>query len=119
MINSETRRISNAWTQDLLNFIGLFPALKEFSLYFYPRDEDGRLRTLSTSLRLQSLRALSITATDCAGDDLATIFLNHKDTLTEIHLDIVNSIEGKGSWTSLECTVKEQLSVEEFSHVEY
>jgi hypothetical protein len=114
MISPETRRNSNAWGQDLLNLIGLFPALQEFSLYFYPHDENRRLGTLSTSLQLQNLRVLSITITDCAEDDLATLFLNHKDTLREIHLDIVNIIEGKGSWMSLEYTVEEQLSVESF-----
>ncbi|KAH8595094.1 hypothetical protein B0O99DRAFT_512714 [Bisporella sp. PMI_857] len=119
MINPETHLRSNEWTQDLLNFIGLFPALKEFSLYFYGHDEDGRLGTLSTSLRLPSLRVLSITAVDCAEDDLATLFLNHKDTLREIHLDSIDIIEGKGSWTSLECTVGEKLSIEKFSLVEY
>ena len=102
-----------------MNFIGLFLTLKEFSLYFYGRDEDGRLGTLSTSLRLPSLWVLSITVVDCAKDDLATLFLNYKDTLREIHLDSIDIIEGKGSWTSLECTVQEKLSIEKFSHVEY
>lgn len=71
----------------------------------------------NTSLRLQSLRVLSITAADCTEGDLATLFLNHKDTLREIHLDSIDIIEGKGSWTSLECTVEEKLSIEKFSHV--
>lgn len=119
MINPKTRLRSNEWTQDLLNFIGLFPALKEFSLCFYGRDEDGRLGSLSTSLRLQFLQVLSITAADCAEGDLATLFLNHKDTLREIHLDSIDIIGGKGSWTSLECTVEEKLSIEKFSHVAY
>jgi hypothetical protein len=56
---------------------------------------------LSTSLRLQFLKVLSITAADCAEDDLATPFLNHKDTLREIHLDYVNIMEKKGSWAFL------------------
>lgn len=119
MIDPKTQTHSTAWTQELLNFINLFPDLKEFSLYFYERDEDGRLGTLSNSLRLQSLRVLSITAADCTEDVLATLFLNHKETLKEIYLDSVDIIEGKGSWTSLECTVEEKLSVEKFSHVEH
>jgi hypothetical protein len=50
---------------------------------------------------------------------LATLFLNHKDILREIHLDSIDIIEGKGSWTSLECMVEEKLSIEKFSHVVY
>jgi hypothetical protein len=92
-----------------IEFYRSFPDLKEFSLYFYGRDEGGRLGTLSSSLRLQSLRVLSITAANCTEDFLATLFVNHKDTLKEIYLDSVDIIEGKGSWTSLEYTVEENL----------
>jgi hypothetical protein len=56
---------------------------------------------LLTSLRLQFLKVLLITATDCAEDNLATPFLNHKDTLREIHLNYVNIIKKKGSWAFL------------------
>lgn len=101
-----------------MNFIGLFLALKESSLYFYGRDENGRLSSLSTSLRLLSLRVLSIDVVDCTEDDLVTLFLNHKDTLREIYFDSIGIMEGKGSWTSLERTVVEKLSVEKFSHVD-
>ena len=118
MINPETSSSSNAWAQDLLSFIRLFPALKEFSLYFYGRDENGRLGSLSNSLQLPSLRTLSIDAVDCTEDDLVTLFLNHKDTLREIYLDSIYIMEGKGSWTSLERIVEEKLSVETFSHVD-
>ncbi|KAF4626435.1 hypothetical protein G7Y89_g11729 [Cudoniella acicularis] len=119
MINPEPHTHSEAWAQDLLTFIGLFPALKELSLHFHPGDNHGRLGTLSTSLRLHCLRVLSITATECAEDDLATLFLNHKDTLREIYLDCVDIIEEKGSWTSLELMVEEQLSVENFSRPDF
>lgn len=98
-----------------MTFIGLFLALKELSLHFYPGNNYRRLVTLSTSLRLPCLRVLLITATKCTKDDLATLFLNYKDTLREIYLDCVNIIKEKGSWTSLELMVKEQLSVKNFS----
>lgn len=119
MINPETRSNSNAWTQNLLNFIGLFPALEELLLYFYLCDESSRISALSTSLQLQFLRVLRIDSANCVEDDLATLFLNHKDTLREFYLDGVDIMEGKGSWTSLECIIKEKLSVEKFSHIEY
>ena len=54
---------------------------------------------------------------DRAKDDLATLFLNYKDTLREIHLSNVNIIEGKEFWTLLENIVKKQLLVKKFSHV--
>lgn len=119
MINPETRSHSNAWTQNLLNFIGLFPALEALLLYFYLRDESSWISRLSTSLQLQFLRVSRIDSANCTEDDLATLFLNHKDTLREFYLDGVDIIEGKGSWTSLECSIKEKLSVEKFSHIEY
>jgi len=119
MLNPGTGQNSNTWATDLLHFLELFPALEGFSLNFYERDEEGRLSELSTRLRLQSLRVITIDSANCTEHDLAMLFLNHKDTLKEIHLDCVSIINGKGSWTSLESTVEEQLSVEEFSHIEY
>jgi hypothetical protein len=37
-------------------------------------------------------------------------------TLNEIHLDTVDIVHGEGSWASLECTAKEELLVETFTH---
>ncbi len=117
MIDPKSNKKANVWAEDLSNFVGLFPALKQLSLDFDPCIEDGGLRTLSTSLILPSLRVLSISGAECTEDDLATMFLNHKDTLREIYLVVVDIIEGKGSWASLEDTVENKLSVEKFSRV--
>lgn len=97
----------------------LFLGLKQFGLYFHPRDEIGRLRLLLTSLRLEFLEFLSLAEADCSENDLAALFLNHKITLNELHLDMVDIVQGEGSWASLERTVKEELSVETFIHLDH
>jgi hypothetical protein len=74
-------------------------------------------RSFSASLQLQSLDFLSLAEADCAESDLATLFLNHKDILTEIHLDRVEIAKGEGSWASLERMVNEELSLEKFVHL--
>lgn len=117
-IDPENKEKPDTWVQDLVSFLELFVALKQFGLCFYPRDELRRLGSLSTGLRLESLEFLSLAEADCAEDDLATLFRNHKDTLREIHLDTVDIVKGEGSWMSLERTVKEELSVEKFIHVD-
>jgi len=117
MIDPGIRSDAESWTRKLLQFIELFPALPELSLGFYPHDEEGRLSALSTSLRLQYLQVLSIDWADCSEEDLARLFLNHKDTLREINLDCVFIKEGRGSWQSLRQTVQEQLSIEKFSQL--
>ena len=89
------------------------------ALPIYLRDEGGRLSALSTSLRLRYLQVLSIDSAECSEDDLARLFLNHKNTLREIRLDGVDIIEGKRSWLSLRCTVQEQFSIERFSQSNY
>ena len=112
MIKPDANQRSNVWAQQLLDFVGLFPALKNFSLDFDPRDEDGGLGIISTSLFLPSLRVLSISGVNCAEDGLATIFLNHKDTLREVYLDNIDII--KGTWASLDKIVEDKLAVEIF-----
>ncbi|KAM3079133.1 hypothetical protein ACMFMF_004061 [Clarireedia jacksonii] len=119
MVNADARWSSNEWATDLLKFIGHFPTLEEFSLHFFKYDEKGRLSALCTRLRLQSLRVLTVVSADCTEDDLATLFINHKDTLRKIFLDSVDIREGKGSRMSLECMIREQLSVETLSWSNY
>jgi hypothetical protein len=115
----ENEEILDSWEQDLLSFLELFPGLKQFALCYHPHDEVGRLTSLSASLQLKSLNFLSLAGADCAESDLATLFRNHKDTLKEIHLEVVEIMEGEGSWTSLERMVNEELSTEKFVHIEH
>lgn len=118
MINPKPSGRYQTWAQDLVAFIELFPALEKLSLYFFDCVvKNGGLKALSTSLRLPFLKVLSITSADCAENDLATLFLGHKDTLREIELDCVDIIEGEESWTSLKLIVHEHLSVEKFYRV--
>lgn len=117
MIDPENVEKPDSWLRDFLSFLELFPALKQFGLCFHPRDEVRRLRSLSTSLRLESLEFLSLAEADCSENDLASLFRNHEGTLDTIHLDMVDIIDGEGSWASLECIVRNELSVEKFVHL--
>lgn len=115
-INPETSAGPDTWIQDFLQFMQLFKSLRQFGLYFYPHDDYERLHSIGTNLELECLEFLSIAGADCSEDDLATLFLKHKYTLSEIHLDMVNIIEGEGSWASLENTVAKELNIEQFIH---
>jgi hypothetical protein len=112
MVNPDNGMSSRTWASGLVKFINLFPNLNRLGLTFELCDEQRRLRAISKVLRLRCLRVLKIDAVECTENDLARLFLNHKNTLKEIDLTRIWFLDGKGSWRSLTRTIREQLSIE-------
>lgn len=111
MLNPNASGSLDDWRRGLVNFVMLFPDLGRFRLSFYTRDEEQRFRTISESLRLQRLRVLELSAVQCTEDDLARFILACKGTLREVGFDLIGIIAGGGTWQSLLCKIRDELSL--------
>jgi hypothetical protein len=112
-INHETNGEPDVWARDLTNFIMLFPQLEQLVLDFDSRTDPQAIRAVSKILCLQHLLSLEIAGMDCMEGDLARLLITHKDTLRAIYLDCVGIVGkgSKGSWPSLLCKIRDQLSI--------
>ena len=74
----------------LLDFLKLFPSLKDLDLAFQPRLTRAQFSSIAQGLRIEGIVILHLGCVDCHYDDLSALIKRHRDTLRRIMLDAVD-----------------------------
>ncbi|KAL9119289.1 MAG: hypothetical protein Q9187_004158 [Circinaria calcarea] len=78
------------WEPCLLDFLKLFPSLKDLDLAFQPRLTRAQFSSIAQGLRIEGIVILLLGCVDCHYDDLSALIKRHRDTLRRITLDAVD-----------------------------
>ncbi|KAI4256868.1 MAG: hypothetical protein L6R42_005978 [Xanthoria sp. 1 TBL-2021] len=90
--------IEDGWETCLLDFLKLFPSLKDLDLAFQPRLTRAQFSSIAQGLRIEGIVILHLGCVDCHYDDLSALIKRHRDTLRRITLDAVDLTGYKKPW---------------------